>query len=70
MIERTYSLEGNVVTIHNLLEDIPFNVWRDLGRLAGVSYDLPDKVIFEFLIPEKIPEAERVLQGALWRKRD
>ena len=69
MKDRLYSIEGNVLTIHDSCDAMPFNVWRDVGRLAGVSYDLPDKVIFEFLLPEKIPEAERVLQGAMWQKK-
>lgn len=47
-----------------------FSVWRDLGRLAGVSYNNPStgQEVFEFVNPTNVTEAEALLAGALWER--
>ena len=47
----------------------PFNVWRDIGRLAGYSYDDCSLSIFEFLVSGKREEAEKILLGAMYQER-
>ncbi len=59
-----------LLTVHAKVSDMPFNVWRDLGRLAGKSYDnLAGHCVYEFLVPGKLPEAEAILRGGMWEKR-
>lgn len=52
-------------------DHIPFNVWRDVGRLAGksTSYGI-NNLTFEFLVPENLPKAVEILKGALFTERD
>ncbi len=46
-----------------------FSVWRDLGRLAGVSYDNPSRQeVFEFVDSANVVQAEALLAGALWER--
>ena len=55
--------------IHYLI--CPFNVFRDLGRLAGLSYNDFDKSrseIFEFLLPENLDKAKRLIIGAMFEE--
>lgn len=60
----------DLLTVHAHVGDMPFNVWRDLGRLAGKSYDnLAGHVVYEFLVPGRLEEAEEILRGAMWEKR-
>ena len=73
---RTYSVskhpvnDRDLLTVHAHVGDMPFNVWRDVGRLAGKSYDnLAGHCVYEFLVPENLTEAEEILRGALWVKR-
>lgn len=70
---RTYTVgvnPSNGRTTFTFTENIgSFSVWRDLGRLAGLSYDNPNRQeTFEFIDPSKIKEAEALLAGALWEK--
>lgn len=51
-------------------KDIPFSTWRDLGRVCGTSINTPDGEVFTCLVPDTLPEAERILQGALFQKKD
>lgn len=63
---------GKLMLVVNLpLGDIPFSVWRDVGRLAGSSISTPTTEVFEFLgydedTPKRVAQAERILQGALF----
>jgi len=73
---RTYSITKHPVngrdllTVHAHVGDMPFNVWRSLGLLAGKSYDnLAGHVVYEFLIPGKLDRAKEILHGALWVER-
>lgn len=75
-MQRTYKLGFNVergklfIAVNTPLPDMPFSVWRDVGRLAGCSYTLPDSEVFEFLCNDErdIARAERVLQGGMYRR--
>ncbi len=74
-MKRTYKITTNPVsgrkrlTVNATLGDIPFNVWRDVGVLAGASFDNDDgHVVYEFLLPDNLKKAEECLRGALWEK--
>lgn len=73
---RTYHVGKNPVngrdllTVHAHVGDMPFNVWRDIGRIAGKSYDnLAGHVVYEFLVEGTLSQAEEILRGAMWEKR-
>lgn len=75
-LNRTYQLgtyEGRptIIVPHPLP---PFSVWRDVMRLAGQSIGEPRAAgsveIFIFGIAGNAAKAERVLQGALYERRD
>lgn len=78
--ERTYTIgksENDRVTITCSLtipEGLPFAIFRDLGRLCGLSYSVPGVgEVFEFLVPpteETLAKAERIVQGALFKKKE
>jgi len=58
------------LTLNRAMPLVPYNVWRDLGRLAGLSYDnLAGHLVYEFLIPDKLDQAEVILRGAMWERR-
>lgn len=72
-MKRNYTIGINAetgretLTIHASLKDIPFNVFRDIGRLAGLSYDNdPNRLVFEFLSPDKMNKAKKILHGAMF----
>lgn len=70
---RTYTIGTNPVngrTILTLSEDVgSFSVWRDLGRLAGISYNNSNhQEVFEFVDPANVTRAEALLAGALWER--
>jgi hypothetical protein len=74
---RTYTWSKNpvngrdILTMHARVGDMPFGVWRDLGRLAGKSYDnLAGHCVYEFLLPNKREEAKRILDGGMWEERE
>lgn len=48
--------------------DLPFNVMRDLGRTAGLSYIKGQTLCFEFLIPERLEEGKKILFGAMFEE--
>lgn len=74
--KRTYSIgfdmtrERLTLTVNRPEGEIPFTVWRDVGRLAGVSIGTPECVVYEFRPNDtaSLEKAERVLQGALFEK--
>lgn len=73
---RTYTIGVNpsngreTLTVHATMVNVPYNVWRDLGRLAGLSYDnLAGHLVYEFLVPGKMERAEEILRGAMWERR-
>lgn len=75
-MKRTYHVGKNPVngrdllTVHARVGDMPFAVWRDLGRLAGVSYDnLAGHCVYEFILPGKLEEARKILRGGMWEER-
>lgn len=65
------SSEGRPTITLNLDEkSIPFNVWRDVARLAGKSHiDAKGHLSFEFLVPSNRQKAESVLKGALFVRK-
>ena len=77
-LNRKYSREDvegiPTLTVKNSMNDIPFGVWRDIGRLAGQSFNHHDIVIFAFINKEtaqsNIDEAEQILIGACWEKEE
>ncbi len=58
------------LTLNRPERDIGFSVWRDLLRVAGTCRNEPECTVFEFLIPERLPKGEEVLQGAMWVKKE
>lgn len=71
--ERTYtvgvSADGRpTITVDETNHDLPYNVWRDVGRLAGCSHNRKSETTFEFLIADNVPKAEKILHGALYRR--
>lgn len=65
------SPEGRpTITLNADQEDIPFNIWRDVGRLAGKSYSHGiNNETFEFLVAENLPKAKEILHGGLWQEK-
>jgi len=63
--------ERLTIVVNRNLRGIPFNVWRDVARLAGCSISTPDTEVFEFLTgdPNAVERAERILQGALFKRQ-
>lgn len=72
---RTYTIgvdpktKRETITVHNSLKEMPFNVWRDVGRIAGCWSETPNSITFEFLVSGRVAEAEKVLQGAMWARK-
>ena len=54
--------------LHSAKMDIPFSLFRDLGRICGKSWDEGDTMVFECLLPDKLSEAEKVLYLTGWDK--
>lgn len=71
-MDKTYTLginpENNrqTLTLNSPISDIPYGVWRDIGRLAGKSYETPTSVVYEFLDPAQVLAALDILRGAMW----
>lgn len=61
-----------MIVVNRPLPYIPFGVWRDVGRLAGCSYTTRETEVFEFLTndPKAVEKAERILQGALFKREE
>lgn len=57
------------LTLNCDVGDLPFGVWRDVGRLAGRSCSVDNKLTYEFLNPDSIGKAEDILKGALFTER-
>lgn len=53
---------------HN--RQIHYAVWRDVFKLAGLSYDCEGGTVFEFFLPERIAKAEEVLRGGMWVRKE
>lgn len=59
----------DLLTVHASVHQIPFAVWRDLGRLAGSSYtDANGHCVFCFLVPNQIERAKQILNGGLFEE--
>lgn len=74
-MNRTYTVTHSPIskrpriTLNATLGDIPFNVWKDVGVLAGSSFDNDEgHVVYEFLVSENLKKAEEILAGAMWEK--
>lgn len=77
---RTYSIGKSargkltITCSHTVGEGLPFAVFRDLGRLAGCSWsERGVGEVFEFLVeptPKILAAAERIVQGALFKKKE
>ncbi len=63
-----YNIETGRLTIviNRPLSAIPFNVWRDIGNLSGMSVSTKETEYFEFLGNNSlnVVKAESVLKGA------
>lgn len=73
---KTYAVvKGNLykaIELDELPDSIPFHVWKDIGRLAGRSYERDKKTVFVFLSNNPDPliqKAESILAGAMWKVR-
>lgn len=82
MNHRTYSITTDtvvgwpvpVLVVSLPVHQMPFGVWRDVGRLAGSSVDHQDRIEFRFIgynaanQQKRLAQAESLLQGALFSK--
>lgn len=76
MINRTYEVgtaqdSGRpTITVHTAELAMPFSVWRDVGRLASISYSPSREImIFEFVVPEHLEKAENILKGGMFERK-
>jgi hypothetical protein len=51
-------------------EQVSYSCWRDLGRICGKSWDEGGKMVFECLLPERAPEAQKTLKAYGWERED
>lgn len=49
-------------------QDLPFNVFSELGRLAGLSYRTIAGETFEFLLPNNVEKGKQILIGAMFKE--
>ncbi len=76
MSDREYVIGTNpegfpTITLNQDEETIPFNVWRDVARLAWKSHSRGvGNLTFVFATPVRIPRAVEVLKGGMWREKD
>lgn len=50
-------------------KDLSFNVWRDLSRAAGHSYNRVEGDVFEFLVPAELDRGKQILIGAMFEEQ-
>lgn len=74
-LPRTYKLGTSrrgrpTIIINRKPSQIPGHLDLALIRLAGTAeLDGPNSVVtYEFLLPEKLPAAEKYLKGSMWEK--
>lgn len=66
---KTYNINNRTLKVNVPLIQLPFNVWKVLGLLAGQSYEDEESVTFVFsgdLYKCRLAWAQEVLQGALF----
>ena len=61
------SSEGRTtLTFQYSVGELPFTVWKSVGRLAGKSSNDGGTTTFEFLDDKYLPEALEILKGAMF----